>query len=180
MKLPLGLPKNVFLLAAAQVIGNSAIALNALVGGLIGVELAPSPRFATLPSTLMILGLAIATFPAVMLMRKIGRKKGFILSSIVACIASLVAAFAVAHNNFYLFCGAILVVGTNTAFVQQYRFAALESVPKILASKAVSLVLFAGILAGFLGPEFAKWGKTFIPHEIYSGAFIILAGFFVV
>lgn len=176
----LSLPKNVFLLAASQIIGNSAIALVALTGGLIGVEIAPSPRFATIPATLMIIGLASATFPAVILMKRIGRKKGFILSSTLATFSSLLASYAVAHSNFYLFCAAVFVLGTNTAFVQQYRFAALESVPKILASKAVSLVLFAGIIAGFLGPEIAKVTTKLIPHEIYAGSFIVLSLLFIV
>ena len=174
------LHKNVYLFALSQVIGNSAIALVALVGGLIGVELAPSPRWATIPATLMIIGLTLATFPAVMLMKKIGRKKGFMLSSTLAIFSSLLASYAVAHNNFYLFCFSVFLLGTNTAFVQQYRFAALESVPKVFASKAVSLVLFAGIIAGFLGPEIAKVTTHLIPHEVYAGSFLILAGFFVI
>src|SRR6185369_612594 len=170
--------RNVFFLAASQIIGMSATSLVFLVGGLISVDIAPSPRLATLPATLMIIGLATATLPAVLLMKKIGRKKGFILSSIFAGLASLLAAYAVAHANFYLFCLAIFCIGTNGAFVQQYRFAAIESVSKVFAGKAVSLVLSAGIISGFLGPQLGKMTKDLFPLQAYTGSFIVLCGIF--
>lgn len=173
------LPRNVFLLALSQVIAGSALALVALTGGLIGVEIAPSSTLATIPVTLLSVGLVLATFPAVILMKKIGRKKGFMLSSLVASAASLLAAFAVSQENFYLFCFSTLILGINTAFVQQYRFAALESVSKNLASKAISVVLFAGVISGFLGPQIVSWSKNVVPQEIYAGAFIVLSGLFI-
>jgi MFS family permease len=175
----LQLPRNVYLLALSQIIAGSSLALVVLTGGLIGVEIAPSPTLATLPVTLLSVGLALATFPAVMLMKKIGRKKGFIFSSLMASAASLLAAFAASQGNFYLLCFAILILGMNTAFVQQYRFAALESVSHHLASKAVSLILLTGVVSGFLGPQIVNWSKTIIPQEIYTGAFIILSGLFI-
>ena len=176
----LKLPRNVYLLAVSQIFGMSATSLIFLIGGLIGVDIAPSPKIATLPVTLMIVGLAVMTIPAVMLMKKIGRKKGFILSTILSALASLLAAYAVSISNFYLFCLATLLIGTNGAFMQQYRFAALEAVPSQLASKAVSLVLFAGIIAGFLGPEIATVTKSLFSTQAYIAAFIVLSLIYII
>ena len=50
-----------------------------------------------------------------------------------------------------LFCLATLIMGINSAFVNQYRFAAMESVPPSRAGRAVSLVLVGGIVAGRSG-----------------------------
>jgi MFS family permease len=175
----LKLPRNVYLLAISQIFGMSATSLIFLIGGLIGVDIAPSPKLATLPVTLMIVGLALMTIPAVMLMKKIGRKKGFILSTLLAALASLVAAYAMSISNFYLFCLATFLIGTNGAFMQQYRFAALESVPSQLASKAVSLVLFAGVISGFLGPEIAKITQNLFSSQGYIAAFITLSLIFI-
>ena len=153
----------------------AATTMVVLLGGIIGADIAPSPTLATLPVTLMVLGLAIATIPAVMLMKKIGRKKAFIASSITAIFSTLLAAFAITQNNFFLFCTATFLLGTIGGFMQQYRFAALESVPKDMASKAVSMVLFSGILAGILGPEIAKHTKNLFSLQTYAGSFVTIS-----
>jgi len=174
----LKLPRNVYLLSVAQILGMSATTMVVLVGGIIGAEIAPSPTLATLPATLMLVGLAISIIPAAMFMKRIGRKKGFIISSLLSIFATLFAAYAISQQNFFQFCIATLLLGSNGAFVQQYRFAALESVSKALASKAVSIVLFAGILAGVLGPEIAKRTKNIFELPDYSGSFIVMSGLF--
>ncbi len=143
------------------------------IGGLIGSDIAPSPTLATLPGTLMIAGLALSTIPAALLMKRIGRKKGFIFSALIAALAALLAASAVFKSDFNLFCLAAFVLGTNGAFVAQYRFAVLESVTKEKAGKAVSLLLLGGILAGLLGPEIVRQTRDLLPN--YSGSFITTA-----
>lgn len=175
VKTYLNLPKNVYLLFLSQIIGMSATSLIALTGGIIGAQLAPSPFLATLPQSSLVTGLALATIPSAILMKKIGRKQGFMLSSVIALCGCLLAAFALYQQNFFLFCLAIIIVGTNGAFVQQYRFAAVESVSSDVASKAASFVLFAGVFAGILGPEIAKHTKGILTTAEYAGSFLILA-----
>lgn len=168
-------PRNVYLLFLLQVIGGSAATIVVLLGGFIGAKIAPSPTLATLPATIMIVGVAASTIPAALLMRKIGRKNGFLLSSIMASCAALLTAFAVSHSNFLLLCIGAFFIGSYGAFVQQYRFAATESVSKLLASKAVGFVLFAGILSGVIGPEIAKRTKDMFSLPEYTGPFLFLA-----
>lgn len=150
----------------------SATSMVFLTGGLIGSEITPSPNLATLPATMMFIGLAVATIPAVLLMKKIGRKKGFLLSAIVASLSMLLATYALMQSDFYLFCFAVFLLGTNGAFLQQYRFAALESVPKYAISKAVSFILLAGIISGIIGPEIVKHTKDLYSLPHYAGAFL--------
>jgi predicted MFS family arabinose efflux permease len=66
----------------------------------------------------------------------------------------------------------------NGAFVQQYRFAAAESVEPEHSARAVSLVLVGGIVAGFLGPELAKWTKDWLSAGLYTGSFVSVAAFY--
>jgi MFS family permease len=171
-------PRNIYLLTVCQVIGMSAVTIITLLGGLIGAKIAPSPTLVTLPATTMIVGVAVTTIPAALLMRRIGRKNGFLLSAIIAIFASLLAAFAVARGNFPLFCLGTFLIGTNGAFVQQYRFAAIESVAKSIASKTVGFVLLAGILSGILGPEFAKLTKDMFSLPEFAGPFVFMAVLF--
>jgi MFS family permease len=151
-----------------------------LIGGIIGAELAPSPALVTLPITVTVVGVALFTIPAAMLMKRFGRKAGFIGSSLVTAIAALVAAYALGTGSFLLFCTAMVFIGSNIAFVQQYRFAAAESVEPRHVSKAVSFVLLGGVLAGYLGPEIAKWTKDWLDYGLYTGSFVALAVLYII
>jgi MFS family permease len=64
--------------------------------------------------------------------------------------------------------------------VQQYRFAATESVEPSQSGRAVSFVLLGGIAAGFLGPEIAVRASELIPDSLYVGSFLVMAAIYVV
>lgn len=173
-------PKNVYVLFFCQIIGAVGTIIITLFGGLIGAKIAPSPTLATLPATTMIVGVAVSTIPAALLMKKIGRKNGFLLSAIMASCAALFTAFAVSQGRFALFCLGTFFIGSFGAFVQQFRFAAIESVAKNTAGKAIGFILLAGILAGFLGPEIAKRTKDILSLPEYTGPFVVMALLYVV
>lgn len=167
--------RNVPLLSIGQALGSAGISMMVLLGGIIGVTIAPSPTLATLPISIQVLGVALSTIPAALLMRRYGRRSGFVASSLVAALAALLAAYAVAVGSFALFCAATFFTGMNGAFVQQYRFAASESVEPRYASRAVSFVLVGGIFAGLLGPELAKHTRDLLGVGLYVGSFVSLA-----
>jgi MFS family permease len=171
--------RNVLVLSAAQALAMAGIPIIVLLGGIIGVELAPSPMMATFPAAIMVVGLAIFTLPAAFLMKAVGRKIGFIAAALLACLAALLAAHAVGQENFFLLCLATFFIGANGAFVQQYRFAATESVEPTQTGRAVSFVLLGGIAAGFLGPEIAVRASDLISTTQYMGSFLIMAGLYV-
>jgi MFS family permease len=145
------------------------------VGGLIGAELAPSLAWATLPISIQIVGVAVFTFPAALLMRRIGRRKGFLTAAFVAGLASLLGAIALVREDFFLYCAASFIFGATNAFTQQYRFAAVESVEPRYSGRAVSFVLVGGILAGFLGPEIARRTENMIHAAPFAASFLSLA-----
>jgi len=169
------LGRNVVILSICQALGFSGVPLVLLAGGIVGSELAPSPAWATLPIAFVVVGIALFTIPAALIMNWIGRKRGFILAAIVAAVAALGAALAIAVQSFPLFCLMMLFMGGNTAFVMQYRFAATESVERNYAGRAVSFVLVGGIIAGFLGPEIGRDAKDWLGYGAYSGSFVIMA-----
>lgn len=167
--------RNLIILSLGQALGFAGAPLIIFAGGVTGTTLAPSPAWATMPIAAMVVGVALFTVPASLVMKRIGRRLGFIAGSLLAAIASLAAAFAIGIQNFALFCGATLLIGANLAFIQQYRFAAAESVDAKHVSKAISLVLLGGSVAGFLGPEMAKRTKTLLDYGDYAGSLVCLA-----
>jgi MFS family permease len=170
---------NVFILSLAQVFANSAPPVVTMIAGIISTDLTPFPFLVTLPAAIMMVGIGINSIPAALIMKRIGRRSGFLLSFTVATIAIFFVAYSVWINSFVLLCISLFFVGGNMAFVSQFRFAAAESVSPELVGKAISYVLLGGIFAAFLGPEVAKQAKDLIPAP-FVGSFICLGGLYLV
>ena len=148
-----------------------------LLGGIIGAGLAPSPGLATLPLALMIVGTASTTVPAALLMRRFGRKPGFIFAAGYASLGGLLAAYAVTEEHFVLFCCATFLIGSHNAFIQQYRFALTEVVPTEKLGRYLSILMLAGVVAAYIGLELATRLKQVSGMALYAGSFIGLSFF---
>lgn len=168
--------RNILLLSGAQAVAGSSQGMVMAVGALAGATLAFDPAFATVPTTVMILGVALMAGPAAILLHRLGRTRGFMLGSAIAGTGGLVAAFGLYLHSFIIFSAAMLLIGAAGAFGQQYRFAAADSVPPEGKARAVSWVMFGGVLAGFLGPRLATMTAEAVPGAVYAGSFIGLAG----
>lgn len=171
--------RNILLLTLASALAMSAAPVVIFIGGLIGSELAPDPRLATLPVAFMVIGTALSTIPAAMIMQRLGRKRGFMLGAAGGVLANLLAAFALSIHSFALFVTATALIGFHLAFVQQYRFAAAESVPQDQAGKAISFVLVGGVIAAFIGPELAQTAAHWF-EQMFVGSFVALAALIVI
>ncbi len=171
MSAPVNIHPNVWLLMLAQALIGSIGPVIVFVGGFIGLQLAPTKILATLPVALMVVGIALFMLPVIKTLSVVGRKKGFIIAIVVGVLNCLFAAYAISLANFWLFCLSILLFGITIAAVQQFRFAAMESVPDEQAGKAVSILLIAGLIAAFVGPEIAYLGKDWFNTE-FSGSFV--------
>ena len=77
-------------------------------------------------------------------------------------------------ENFALFCTGVGLCGVNNAFVQQYRFAAAESVATEMTSRAISLVLLGAIGGAFFGPLLATVGQHWVPAHPYMGSMLAI------
>ncbi|MCB1685003.1 MAG: MFS transporter [Pseudomonadales bacterium] len=172
------LNRNILILCLAQMIFVSGSILMVTLGGIIGSQLASNPALATLPLSLVVIGTALNTIPATLLMQRIGRRLGYALAGMVACAAALLAAWALTLGSFPLFCTAALVIGTTLAFSQQFRFGAAESVAAHRVSWAVSIILLGSIGGAFLGPQIAASSPALTPDHPFRAAMLILAGLY--
>jgi MFS family permease len=170
--------KNVATLAACQALlftnNSTAIALN----GLVGYALATNKALATLPITAWVLGGALSTFPASLLMKRIGRRAGFTAGAITGMVGAAICSFAVSVGNFWLFCFGTMVFGVYNAVAQYYRFAAADSVEPAFKAKAISLVLAGGLVGGIIGPEVSKFTVDLLATR-FLGSYLSLLIFLV-
>lgn len=171
--------RNLIILVAGQLISATGSIVMVTLGGIIGSALATNKAFATLPLSMMVVAIAATTIPATMLMRRIGRRKGFAMSSACAAIAVLVAAAALKYSSFVLFAVSTMMFGVNMAFTQQYRYAAAESVSPRHVPRAVSFVLLGSIGGAFVGPALATNGQHWIASVPYAGTMFALFALFI-
>ena len=167
--------KNLALLTLSQIFSFTAAPITVFLSGIIGSKISPIKSLATLPMSISVVGIAIGAIIATKVMSFIGRKYGFIIASVGNTLSACLAAFSIFDQNFFLFCIANLFIGIGMAFTHQYRFAAAESVEKDRAPKAISILLFGGIISAFLGPSLANYSKDLISSNLYVGSYVALA-----
>jgi MFS family permease len=158
-------------LAVAQALFQTGSVLIVTVGGLAGQMLAPEKALATTPIAAVVIGTALATFPASMLMARAGRRPGFVLGALLGATGAGVAAWAMLAQSFALLCAGCLVVGAYQGFAQFYRFAAAEAASPAFRSRALSLVLAGGVVAALAGPHLGSLTKD-LAGPAYAGSFL--------
>jgi len=149
------------------------------VGGIVGNTLATTKSLATLPVAMIVVGTATSIVPVVRLMSIFGRRKVFLgvclftITLIGLSICSLIV------KSFALFCVSSFGFGATTATMNQFRFAAIESVDRAQISTAAAIVLLGGLVSAYLGTEIATLGKDWFDVE-FTGSFLLLALMFVI
>lgn len=169
-----GYRRNLSLLAICQAMSVSSNALVYTVGSLVGYTLTSNKALATLPIAILVIGQALATIPAAQISRLFGRKGSFTLGTLLGATGGAIGAAGIYFQNFMVFSLALLLMGMFAGFSFTYRFAAAESVPKVLKGKAVSFVLAGGVIGGILGPQLAQWGRSLTHESNFQTAFVIL------
>ena len=167
--------KNLWLLILSQIFAFTAAPVTVFLSGIIGSQFSPIKSLATLPMALSIVGVAIFAIFAAKIMSIIGRRAGFIIASVGSSLAALMAAYAIIIESFVLFNLGCFLLGAGVAFSHQYRFAAVETVSKDMAPKAISIILLAGIGSAFIGPNLANISKEIISDHLYAGSYVALA-----
>ena len=171
--------QNVWILMLAQAFAMCAAPLVVFAGGLIGKQLASDSSLATLPLAAMVFGTALAVYPAASMASKHGRKLVFLGAMVIGFIASFIAVLSLQIESFSGFVVAAILIGVVLACIQQFRFAAMESVAAELMPVAASRLLLAGIIAAYLGPELVTIGQS-LHEQTFTGAFYLLGMCFVI
>ncbi len=175
----LNLPRNVWILTVCLALFMSLSVFMVFMAGIIGSTLAPVKSLSTLPVATIVVGTAVSIIPAIRLMSIFGRKKVFLSSCVYTILLIGLCIFSIINKSFYLFCFASFCLGGTVGVMQQFRFAAIESVELELRPKATAVVLLGGIVSAFLGTEIATLGKDYFDTD-FVGSFIILSLLFII
>lgn len=171
--------RNVAVLAVAQALFMSVqgmgIAATPLAAHML---LGPDEKWlATTPVFLVHLGIMGTTIPASLLMGVIGRRAGFTVGALVGIGSGIVGCLALYRHSFPLLCLAAVMQGMQAAFFWYFRLAAADATDAAFRAKAISLVMAGGVLAGFLGPQVAKWSVDLFAPVTFAGVYLAMAAF---
>ena len=164
--------RNVLLLALSQAATLSAIVMSMTLAAILGGNLAPDRGLATLPIAVMVIGTALASLPAALLMRRHGRRAGFVIGAALGVSGSLLSALALHRSSFTLFVVGHLLLGSYQGFANYYRFAAVEATDAAHSGRAISWVVAGGVVAAFLGPQLGQWGRDWIAGGLFVGSYL--------
>ncbi len=115
-----------------------------------GAKLAAQPVLANLPYAATLLGAALASLPASMLLDQFGRRAAFGLGAGLGSAGGLIAAVAIVRQQFGLLCLGALWIGVAQGFALFYRHAAATAGAG--GSRAALTTLAGGCAASVLAP----------------------------
>ena len=163
--------RNVFLLAMCQGLMLTATSLLLSTSALIGARLTEDQTFATVPLALQFFGMMLASFSASMIMKKVGRRSGFLIGLFIALFGVTLSGTAIVQGSFLGYCAGSLMMGIFNGFGAYYRFAAVEVAPPSFRARAISYVMAGGIAAAFIGPNFAAISRDWIAGAEFAGSY---------
>jgi predicted MFS family arabinose efflux permease len=162
--------KNVLLLAACQALMMTANSLLVTTTALVGYRLAADKALATLPMAMQMFATMMTTIPASLLMKRIGRRGGFLVGATIGLLGAALATIAVLDHQFLLYVTGAALIGSFNGFGNYYRFAAADAATDDWRSRAVSFVLAGGVIAALAGPNLARYTAHLIPSAVYAGS----------
>lgn len=168
--------RNTFVLSSMQALGGTNPAIVVAVGGLAGQQLASRPELSTLPISLFHLGLALGTIPAAMIMRRLGRRSGYLAGATLGVLGGLVAALGIYSDLFAVFCVGTILAGLYASYVQSYRFAAADSADDKFRPRAISWVMAGGLVAAVIATQAVILTRNIGITAPYAASFLALAG----
>jgi MFS family permease len=172
------MPLPVYMLALCQALMMSGSSLLITASALVCYTLTDDKSLVTLPLSLQFLALMLTSIPASILMGKIGRKAGFLIGSLFGIAGAAVSVYAIFNHQFWLFAVGSFFIGMFNGFATYFRFAAVEVVNEINRPKAISYVMAGGVIAAFIGPNLANFGRSMFTEIQFAGGFIYVTGLY--
>jgi MFS family permease len=171
--------RNVAVLAFAQALFMSIQGMGIAATPLAAhTLLGPDEKWlATTPIFLLHLSIMGTTIPASLLMGVVGRRFGFSMGALLGIACGAVGCFAMFQHSFPLLCLAAVFQGMQAAFFWYFRLAAADAAEPAYRAKAISLVMAGGVLAGFIGPQAAKWAVDWLAPVTFAGVYLTMIGF---
>ncbi|MEZ4638847.1 MAG: MFS transporter [Caldilineaceae bacterium] len=119
---------------------------------IVAAAITGSEALAGVPSTVLMLGRAAASYPLGWLMDKTGRRFGLSVGFFVGVLGLLASTIAVQYSSFLILCVGSVLIGMGRAASEQTRYAAADAYEPSARARAIGTVVFAGTIGAIGGP----------------------------
>ena len=171
----LKLPNYIYYLLFGQAINLITAVLSVTVAAIVGLTLAPTPSYATIPYGLQFFAILISTLFFSNLMRKFGRYPVFVMGILFLFFSGLLGFFSLQLKSFEILCLSHFCLGLFISTANFYRFAATDGLQKNQISRATSMVISGGVIAAIVAPLLAINFENVNNFPHYSIIYLILS-----
>lgn len=161
-------------LVSMQALFYGVLSVDLTLTALAGLALAPTPLLATLPLTLMVGAGLLAAVLTGLLVARWGYRRVMAAGAGLAVIGGLLSALAVVQHSFLLLCVGTALVGAYTATGGYVRFLAADLALEGKQERALSTVMYGGLLAAFAGP-FTALAASHAFETQFVGSYLLVA-----
>lgn len=169
---------------AGQSLTSVGSVATATVDSIAAAHVSGRAELATVPTTLFLLGSALAAYPAGRLMERYGRRAGLATGYALAFLGALASGAGIVRGIFLWMVVGAALVGAGRAAIDQGRYAAADVVPSAVRARAVSWIVLAGTLGAVLGPALvvpsgvlaARAGVDELAGPYFASALLLLTG----
>ncbi len=164
--------RNALVLALAQALAGGTSTIFVATGGIAGAMLAPDKGLATLPITVMVIGMWLGTLPFGVLAKTYGRRFALEAGAAAGIFSGLISSWGLLRGSFALFLLGSFCAGIFNASYQSYRFAAADTASDAFRPKAVAWVLAGGVAAAIIGPQIIIFTKDLWAPYLFAATFL--------
>ena len=167
--------RNAVILSVAQALYGAVTTALVVTAGLVGSQLSSDPSLATLPMSMMIIGTAATTLPISLIMKRVGRRTGFVACALAGMLGGLIGTYAIFNRSFPLFLLGAFLIGVYQASASYYRFAAADLASPAFRPKAISWVMTGGIAAALFGTLMVMGTVNLFAPVAFAGTWAAMA-----
>ncbi len=142
--------KITFVLFLAQSFASAGFIAAAAINPILGEKLASDRSLATVPVAAYLLSGALSASAWGYLMDRIGRRNGIALGLVLGIIGNGLVLLAIETSSFALMLVGLMLMGTTNSATQLSRFAAAEVNLPEHRGRAISTVIFGGVIGTIL------------------------------
>jgi predicted MFS family arabinose efflux permease len=164
--------RNALVLAVTQALAGGNATVLVATAGIVGTMLAPDKGLATLPISIFVLGMWMGTLPLGALARRLGRRNALQIGTACGVLTGLICCVAMLRGSFLLFNVGAVFSGLYASAHQSYRFAAADTASEAFRPKAISWVLFGGVVAGVVGAQLVIATQDLWPPYLFAATYI--------
>ncbi|TYL85813.1 MFS transporter [Bradyrhizobium cytisi] len=171
-----GVGRSTWILAACQAFYFMGVSIDLTLTAIVGLKLAPTPALATFPLAAITIVGTLCSFGTGLAVGRIGYIAVMIAGATTAAVGAAVSVLAITTGSFWLLCCGTGLVGAYRSTGGYIRYMAADRAPDGQRERAVSFILYGGLVAAFAGPFVATSASDFFGAQ-YAGAYAMVGVF---